>query len=110
MERRKIKTIYNYPKGLRIKKGSQKTGTKRIPYYTGMTSRSDLWYCEELDKWLPYSEIPNTYTKCTSDLVHPIRSVKAAQRYLRKHTELKSGTKMTLVSNFQKLYINFIVK
>lgn len=99
---------YNQPKGYRYKKGTIKREDMggRYPVFFGLCV-DGYWWCDEKRIWTkyPYEECPQD--RCCSSHYGPIRSVKAAQRHIRNHPEIEKGTKITLVSLFSRLDVEF---
>lgn len=74
-------------------------GTRVLKRCFGVTTygKSDVWFCDELDKWLPISEVPEDYGASSNATC---RSFKAFKRHLRKHPELKTVDEVVLTSRF----------
>lgn len=99
---------YKSPKGHRYKKGTVKIGKGiRVPVFLSIAV-DGYWWCDEKRIWTkdPYEECPQD--RCYSSHYGPIRSVKAAQRHIRNHPEIEKGTKITLVSLFSGLDVEFV--
>jgi len=91
---------YMAAKGHRIKKGSLKINNHRRNIFLGLTILENInncWWCEELNKW-------GTFNECQGhdfeDTNNNIKNLKQAIRHIKKHSELKKGTKLVLSSNF----------
>lgn len=102
-----VKVSYtNQKRGSRFNGGTIKTRRRRIPIYFSITiinsSGDPLWWFEETQEWETFERakerglISGGYsTHCDMNA----KSVKAAIRHAKKHTELPVGTKLLLCSN-----------
>lgn len=74
------------------------TGTRILKRFFGATTfGSDIWFVDELNKWMPIGHVPDDYG-CSSHVT--CRSFKAFKRHLRKHPELR-GLEVVLTSRFE---------
>lgn len=102
---------YNQPKGYRYKKGTMKRENGgRAPIFLWITVEG-YWWCYTNKMWVKsiLEECPapeDNWLHASSDY-GTIRSVKAAQRHIRNHPEIEKGTKITLVSLYQGLDVEF---
>lgn len=99
---------YKQPKGYRYKKGTIKCKDGlRYPVFIWLVV-DGYWWCEINKVWSKECKFEegNYHWYCSS--FGPIRSVKAAQRHIRNHPEIEKGTKITLVSRFIGLDVEFV--
>lgn len=102
---------YNQPKGYRYKKGTMKREDGgRTPIFFGLMVEG-YWWCYTNKMWV--KSISKDCPEPVDSIWHaasdydPIRSVKAAQRHIRNHSEIEKGTKITLVSLYRGLDVEF---
>ena len=106
-----MKVKFSKPKGQRIFKGTVKVQgkNKRFPMFLGLENMDDnyLMWSDELNKWIGrYDRPEGEYSLCS--MSKPIRSVKAAIRHVRNHSEIPKGAKMVLMSNFDGYDVEII--
>lgn len=105
-----MKVIYEAPKHLRSKKGTYKSNGKgRFPIFESLTILDSMnvenhWWCNELNEWCP---LVRGYDLSSDN--YNIHSLRAAIRHIKKHNEIKRGTKFLLCSRFKNTSI-IIVK
>ena len=102
-----INIKFNQPKGRRIYKGTIKVPHKnnRIPVFMGLENMDNnhLMWSDELDRWIGICNKPKGIPKGVHSLCSmskPIRSVKAAVKHIKKHSEIPRGARMVLASSF----------
>lgn len=94
-----MKIKYEAPYGKRVKKGSTKIVGGRVCNFYGLCIAGvDYWFDRTDNKWRLLDDMPMGHS--FSDSYRGIRSVKAAIRHIKKHTEVPKGMTFVLESNF----------
>lgn len=96
-----MKVKYELPKGKRFKKGTVKWRGKRWNIFDSIDVKH-YFFIPKLNKWVHVdSKLIGKYgAQSFSD--KPIHSLKAAIRYIKKHSEIPKGTECVLQSRFRE--------